>query len=74
MPAFGIEQVGERQYKVCRFRYRHKMVAWVAKKPNRRRPAVTSALDHHLKDKVRKRMGAHNEYCVTLYDTGGLRK
>ena len=64
MAAFGIENMGGDEYKIVRFPYRWQMKEWVAKKPARRRPAIYSLLDAHLKNKAKRYAGP-----VILRDT-----
>lgn len=63
MAAWGIENMGDGEYKVARFPYRWQMKEWVAKKPARR-PAICSSLDAHLKEKAKRYAGP-----VILRDT-----
>jgi hypothetical protein len=63
MAAWGIENMGDDEYKVVRFPYRWQMKEWVAKKPARQ-PAIYSLLDAHLKAKAKQYAGP-----VILRDT-----
>lgn len=64
MAAYGIEELGNGEYKVARFPYRWQMKQWIAKKPQVRRPAKYSSLDVHLKEKAKRYAGP-----VILTDT-----
>lgn len=50
MAAWGIEELGDGEYKVVEFAYRWRCKEWAAKKPETRRAArsAKSSLDLHL--------------------------
>ena len=64
MAAYGIEELGNDEYKVVRFPYRWQMIQWAGEKSQTRRPAKYSSLDVHLKEKAKRFAGP-----VILTDT-----
>ena len=64
MAAWGIEELGDGEYKVIKLPYRWQLKKWVAEKPDKRHTVKhTNELDKHLVVK------AHRSSKTRFYDT-----